>query len=80
MHFDRRAEEGEPETRKLVLILWEQAPYWGSVYMLGWSLFSRDPKPARLLCLAVAAVGLFPILFFFLIVGLAFLGAPIEMH
>ena len=75
-----REQYGDVPTRKLFLILWEQAPYFGSLYMLGWSIFSRDPKPARLLCLFVAMVGLFPILAFFLIVGLALLGAPIEMH
>ncbi|MFL6740367.1 MAG: hypothetical protein ACJ8FE_02665 [Sphingomicrobium sp.] len=78
--LELRARYGEPETRTLFLILWEQTPYWSSVYMFGWSIFSRDPKAARLLCLFVAAVGLFPLLAFFLIVGLALLGAPIEMH
>ena len=74
-----RERYGEPQTRKLFLFLWEQAPYTGSLYLAGWSVFTRDPKVARIMSGIMAAVGLFPVLAVFLLLGLLFLGIG-EMH
>ena len=68
-----------PQLESWFPLMWEQVPYWSSLYMFGWSIFSRDPKPARLLCLFVAFVGLWPIVAFFLIFALFGFGIG-EMH
>ena len=78
--LELRERFGEPETRKLFLILWEQAPYYGSLYLAGWAIFSRDPKWVRILSAVIAVVGLWPIVAFLLIILLGILGAPVEMH
>ena len=77
--FELRERYGEPQTRKLFLFLWEQAPYLGSIYLLGWSIFTRDPKGARIPSAIVAVIGLIPILAVFLFVLLLYLGLA-EMH
>ena len=78
--LELRERFGEPETRKLFLILWEQAPYYGSLYLAGWAIFSRDPKWVRILSAVIAVIGLWPIVAFLLIILLGILGAPVSMH
>ena len=78
--LELRERFGEPETRKLFLILWEQAPYYGSLYLAGWAIFSRDPKWVRIISAVIAVVGLWPIVAFLLIILLGILGAPVSMH
>ncbi len=78
--LELRERYGEPETRRLFLILWEQAPYYGALYLGAWAIFTRDPKWVRILSAVIAVIGLGPIVAFLLIILLGILGAPIEMH
>jgi hypothetical protein len=69
-----------PAERPWFLFLWEQAPYTGALFLLGWAIFTRDPKAARIASAVVAIIGLLPIVAILLIVLLMKLGAPFEMH
>jgi hypothetical protein len=71
---------GELQTRRWFLLLWEQAPWSGSLFLLGWSVVSRDPRSAKIVSAVIALIGLFPIVFLLLLVFLALLGVPIGMH